>query len=381
MKYNLWLAAIPTLGSSKKIKIKKELSSIRQLLEMKGKEINALSYRISLTKKNQEAIMKAQGNGEIDGLMLPLLERLEKKKVKFVFYGEDDYPTRLSNIPDPPYCIYYIGELPLDHQPAIAMIGTRNCSEYGRYMAKEFAKVLNAAKIQVISGMARGIDSISQNAIIKGGGKTFAVLGCGVDICYPSEYRELYQEIAEKGGLISEYPIGTQPRGQLFPPRNRIISGLSEGVLVIEAKYRSGTLITVDMALEQGRNVYALPGRTTDALSYGCNNLIKQGATIILSPEDLLRELQGGLIPIEEDRQLSFPLLLSPMEQLVYQYVDFAPKSLETIYTQIQQYQNSDKELEKAELRNLSNLMSVLLDMTMKGYLIMCGANSYIKVI
>lgn len=381
MKYKLWLATIPTLGNRKKIRIKEELSSLQQLFEMKEKEILELSFKISLTKKNQEAIKNAQGNGLKTDELERLLESLEKKKVKFVFYGEENYPKRLSNIPDPPYCIYYIGELPLDTQPTIAMIGARNCSEYGRYMAKEFAKALNSANIQVVSGMARGIDSISQKAIIEGGGKTFAVLGCGVDICYPNEARELYQRIAEQGGIISEYPIGTAPRAQLFPPRNRIISGLSEGVLVIEAKYRSGTLITVDMALEQGRNVYALPGRTTDPLSFGCNNLIKEGATIILSPEDLLRELQGGLIQIGEDRQLSLPLLLSPVEQLVYLYVDFNPKSLEYIYTQIQQYEKRDKELEKAELRNLSILMNVLLEMTMKGYFAMCGANSYIKIL
>ena len=145
----------------------------------------------------------------------------------------------------------------------------------------------------MVSGMARGIDGIAQKAALEAGGASFAVLGCGVDICYPEENRELYDRLLQEGGILSEYPPGMPPEPKLFPPRNRIISGLSDLVLVIEARKKSGTLITVDMALEQGREVYALPGRVSDKLSDGCNRLIRQGAGVATCPEDILEFFFG----------------------------------------------------------------------------------------
>lgn len=221
-------------------------------------------------------------------------EELLQKGIRFLTAEDEDYPQRLRKIPSAPYALYVLGKLPPENLPAVAMIGARECSEYGIYVAKNFAKELGAHGIPVISGMARGIDSISQEAALQGGGRTYAVLGCGVDICYPKSSRRLYEQILEQGGILSTFPPGTEPIKRLFPERNRIVSGLADVILVVEARQKSGTFITVDMALEQGREVYAIPGRLTDRLSDGCNLLLQQGALIAVSPKDLLQHLLPG---------------------------------------------------------------------------------------
>lgn len=221
-------------------------------------------------------------------------ERMVEQGIHLVVQGEEDYPKRLAEIPDKPYALYYAGTLPPKETRAVALIGARECSEYGRYMAGQFGTALARAGVQVISGMARGIDSIGQRRALAEDGYSMGVLGCGVDICYPKENRELYEALLAKGGVCSEYPPGVEPRAIQFPPRNRIISGLADAVLVIEAREKSGTLITVDMALEQGREVYAVPGRATDPLSGGCNRLIRQGAGLVSTPGELLEEFLGG---------------------------------------------------------------------------------------
>ena len=236
--------------------------------------------------------------------------------IHFTFLGHIEYPVRLANIPDAPYALYYRGSLPDQDKPSVAIIGARNCSEYGRHMAEIFGKELAIAGIQIISGMARGIDGIGQKEALLAGGYSLGVMGCGVDICYPSENKELYDVLCRQGGICSEYPPGMQPKNTLFPPRNRIISGLSDIVLVIEAKHRSGTLITVDMALEQGKEVYALPGRVTDALSEGCNRLIQQGAGIAVSPQDLIRTISENISSVILSNEKTGPpnLALSDMK-------------------------------------------------------------------
>lgn len=227
-------------------------------------------------------------------MMEPLkyMEWVEALGIRYVSFGEEIYPNKLKNIPDLPYGIFVKGKLPDEGKPSVAIVGARACSEYGKFVAREFSEKLAAYGVQIISGMARGIDSISQEACLKAGGHTFAVLGNGVDICYPEELVDLYNGIARDGGLISTYAPGTPPVSMNFPPRNRIISGLADVVLVVEARKKSGTLITVDMALEQGREVGIIPGRITDSLSRGCHELIKQGANVIVDVEQLLEILQ-----------------------------------------------------------------------------------------
>ena len=213
--------------------------------------------------------------------------------IRMVERGERDYPARLLEIPDPPERLYVIGRLPEEKVPSVAIIGARECSEYGSYVAARLGECMGRNGIQVISGMARGIDGIGQTAALDVGGSSFAVLGSGVDVCYPARNRRLYERLRERGGVLSEYPPGTPALSRNFPPRNRIVSGLADAVVVVEAREKSGTLITVDMALEQGKEVYAVPGRVTDALSSGCNRLVKLGAAMLLDPEELAEELRG----------------------------------------------------------------------------------------
>ena len=188
-----------------------------------------------------------------------------------------------------PKQLYYIGRFPEDNKPTAAIVGARLCSAYGRIQAFRYGKFLSEHGVQVISGMAAGIDAEGHKGALEGGTPTFAVLGNGVDICYPSSSRGIYRRIPQKnGGIISEYEPGTRGRAYHFPARNRIISGLADLVLVVEAKEKSGSLITASCALEQGKMVYAIPGAVNDALSRGCHKLIYDGAGIAYSPEILL---------------------------------------------------------------------------------------------
>ncbi len=210
-----------------------------------------------------------------------------------VFREDAEYPQRLREIPGAPKCLYVTGRLPREDVPCVAVVGARECSEYGKRVAAWLGRELGNAGVQVVSGMARGIDGICQEAALEAGGISFAVLGCGVDVCYPKQNRELYECLCVRGGVLSEYEPGTPPRAQNFPPRNRIVSGLADAVVVVEAREKSGTLITVDMALEQGREVYVVPGRITDGLSAGCNRLMKAGAGILLDVGEFVDEVWG----------------------------------------------------------------------------------------
>lgn len=220
-----------------------------------------------------------------------------------ILLTDREYPHRLLEIPQAPKQLYVRGRLPEEGVPSVAIIGARDCSYYGQEVAKRLGKLFGENGIQVISGMARGIDGIGQQAALQAGGSSFAVLGCGADICYPRQNQDLYDRLCKQGGVISEYEWGTPPRAGNFPPRNRIVSGLADAVIVVEARKKSGTLITVDMALEQGKEVYAVPGRMVDDLSSGCNYLIKNGAGILLDMEEFMEELwkqyrmkRGGML-------------------------------------------------------------------------------------
>ena len=201
----------------------------------------------------------------------------------------NDYPKKLKQLYDSPKQIYIEGNRKILDSDSIAIIGSRVCSKYGASMAYNFGYELAKKNICIISGFARGIDTYSHKGAIKAQGKTIAVLGCGLDIVYPPENIELYKQILINGGaIISEYPLGSKPEKYHFPERNRIISGLSNGVLVIEAKKKSGTMITVNFALEQGREVYAVPGNISSDNSYGTNELIKEGAIPVTHVKDII---------------------------------------------------------------------------------------------
>ena len=215
------------------------------------------------------------------------------ENIHYIRRNSDYFPLRFEGLSDVPQGLYYIGSLPDDNIPSVAVVGARSCSSYGRKTAFALGKFLAEHGVQVISGMAMGIDSSAQEGALAAGGKTFAVLGCGVDICYPRTSYAVYDALAVRGGIIAEVEPGTKPLAYNFPRRNRIISALSDIVIVVEAREKSGSLITVDCALEQGRTVYAVPGRLGDRLSDGCNYLIAQGAGILWSFEAVMEELDG----------------------------------------------------------------------------------------
>ena len=215
------------------------------------------------------------------------------ENIHYIRRNSDYFPLRFEGLSDVPQGLYCIGSLPDDNIPSVAVVGARSCSSYGRKTAFALGKFLAEHGVQVISGMAMGIDSSAQEGALAAGGKTFAVLGCGVDICYPRTSYAVYDALAVRGGIIAEVEPGTKPLAYNFPRRNRIISALSDIVIVVEAREKSGSLITVDCALEQGRTVYAVPGRLGDRLSDGCNYLIAQGAGILWSFEAVMEELDG----------------------------------------------------------------------------------------
>lgn len=218
-------------------------------------------------------------------------ETLEKEDIHVITLQDVQYPDKLKNIYGKPILLYVKGNSQILNDFSLGMVGCRECSTYGKNMAIEIAQALSDHKVNVISGMARGIDAYAHQGALKGKEKTIAVLGNGVDVIYPKENEKLYYEILEKqGAIVSEYAVGVQPEKMYFPARNRLISGLSDGIIVIEAKQKSGTLITVDFALEQGKNVFVVPGNINSPYSKGTNDLIKQGAKPITSLKDILEE-------------------------------------------------------------------------------------------
>lgn len=372
--YAYWLGNINGVGRAT---AKKLLEVFASPMEVYSAGEKALLQVVNSTVA--EAIIEAQKQ-EIQALY----ETVLKKNIRFIPFYHPDYSKRLQDIPDAPYALYVKGQLPEDNKRSVAIVGARNCSAYGRYVAETFAKELARQDIQIVSGLAAGVDGLAQSAAIQAGGKTYGVLGCGVDVCYPAYHKVLYDKVIESGGMISTYPPGMQPQSSLFPPRNRIISGLSDVVLVVEARKKSGTLITVDMALEQGREVYVVPGRITDRLSDGCNNLLRQGAGAALSPEQFMQELEETVWREEGEKtktdktsdsqknpnisnmKSSFNAKLQtsnllPQEKELLSLLDFYPISLDQIYMTAQTTPLL------CEL-TLSQMMEMLLMLSMQGF-------------
>lgn len=212
-------------------------------------------------------------------------------KMRYVKNSDSDYPQILNNYERMPEGLYIIGSFPDPERKSVSIVGSRSCSEYGRSTAREFGRVLAAAGVQVISGMALGIDSCAHEGALEAGGLTFAVLGSGADVCYPASKIGIYRKIISTGGVISEFEPGTPAADWHFPVRNRIISGLADAVIVVEARKKSGSLITANYALEQNKTVYAVPGRICESTSVGTNDLIGQGAIPAVSPEQILKDL------------------------------------------------------------------------------------------
>ncbi|KUK92384.1 MAG: DNA protecting protein DprA, partial [Anaerolineaceae bacterium 46_22] len=244
-----------------------------------------------------------------------------------------DYPRLLREIDQSPPVIYVKGTLTPADEFAIAIVGTRRVSEYGQQITRDISIFLAGHGLTIVSGLARGVDGIAHRHALEAGGRTIAVLGSGVDVIYPPEHRKLAEAISENGAVISDYPLGTQPEGINFPPRNRIISGLSLGTIVVEAGDRSGALITADFALEQGRDVFAVPGNVLSPASRGTNRLIQNGAYAMVSPQDVLDVLNlSELESIKTARQV---LPADKTEARILQVMNFEPLHIDEICNEV----------------------------------------------
>lgn len=356
LRYEYWFANLK-LSCKRKLEIRQVLKSAEELYYI---EETALKCYLE-DEKERGLILDSIRTWKLDDEF----RKLEEKGAMFVSMQLHSYPERLRNIPSPPYALYVKGQLPKEDVKSVAIVGARECSSYGEKMAREFAKVLAGAGVQIISGMARGVDSAGQSGALEVGGTSFGVLGCGVDICYPREKIGLYMNLQERGGIISEFPLGTAPLPQYFPARNRIISGLSDVVLVMEAKEKSGSLITADMALEQGKDVYALPGQVDSRLSMGCNRLIRQGAGILLTPEELLLEL-GICREREKENVSEIKFLLESKEKLVYSCLGLQPQNLDSLF-------NVTK-------LPIVELLDILVSLELRGIVKEISKNYYIRV-
>ena len=352
--YLFWLHNIPELSEKAAVLLLENCESPSQIYRMSRQELKekliGWGWRDKVAERKAEAFEQFRKEWKLE----QAFEELQKKQIRMITVFHREYPRRLFAMASPPMALYCMGELPKERDCTVAVIGARDCSEYGSYAAFAFGERLGRAGIRVVSGMARGIDGIAQKAALDGGGRTYAVLGCGADVCYPASQRRLYDRICVQGGVISPFVPGTPPKKQLFPYRNSIVAGLSDAVLVIEARQKSGTFITVDMALEQGKDVYAVPGRLTDRLSDGCNLLIRQGCGVVLSPEDLIAELvmlknrgngsdrtkdlQKKRRRQEQDKQISGQMSLElSAEDGILGLLDLEPKSADALYESARQ--------------------------------------------
>ena len=266
--------------------------SLRRLLQNFGDPAHVFATPAHALKQVvQPAVAEAIAQGWNEAALAPLANWLDDPQNNIVTLADPGYPQALLNIPDPPFLLYVKGRRELLNQPALAIVGSRNATTQGLSNAEAFAQAASAAGLCIVSGMAHGIDAAAHCGGLRGQGSSIGVVGTGLDKIYPAANRELAHQLAQEGALISEFSLGTPPLAANFPRRNRIISGLSLGCLVVEASLQSGSLITARMALEQGREVFAIPGSIHAPQSKGCHHLIKQGAKLVERAQDILEEL------------------------------------------------------------------------------------------
>lgn len=284
LKYWVWLSRIESIPPKTLLYLLDKYKDPRKIWNVTKEELVLDGIKESYANRITDKLYKEN----LDKHLI----NMKENEIEIITIYDKEYPDKLKVIYDPPVVLYVKGNKNILKEKTMAIVGCRLCSKYGENIAKKIAYNLSRNNINIVSGMAKGIDTYSHIGCLKANGKTIAVVGCGLDIVYPRENTKLFGNIINYGGaVVSEYPLGTKPVPYNFPRRNRIISGLSNGVIVVEAREKSGTLITVDFALEQGKNVYAIPGNINSLNSYGTNELIKQGAKIVTNMQDILEDL------------------------------------------------------------------------------------------
>ncbi len=302
-----------------------------------------------------------QARGELD--LAAELERVKKSGAQVLTWEDPRYPERLHMINDPPPVLYIRGELRPADDWAVALVGTRKATAYGREVARLLATDLARAGVTIVSGLAKGIDTLAHRGAIDAGGRTLAVLGSGVDIIYPYENLRLAHEVVRHGALISEYPLGAAPEASNFPPRNRIISGLSRGVIVVEAGEQSGALITAAFAADQGRDVFAVPGSIFQRGSVGTNRLIRDGATPVLSADDVLEALDLKRVAQHVEAQMLLPT--DATEALLFEHIGDEATHVD--------------EIGRAAGLPIATVTSTLAIMELKGLVRSVGGMNYVR--
>lgn len=313
-----------------------------------------------LSHKIAERVIQARASVDLEGFM----EQIAAQGIQVLTWEDEAYPSRLKEIDQPPPILYLRGELTTEDSWAVAVVGTRRVTAYGRQVTEELASYLAQNGVTVVSGLARGVDAISHQAALKAGGRTLAVMGNGVDRIYPPENRALAEQILANGALLSDYAPGTPPEGANFPPRNRIISGLSLAVVVVEAGETSGALITAQFAVDQGREVFAVPGNILAPQSKGTNRLIQDGARPLLSARDVLEAL--NLTRVSEQRLVRKVLPADEVEMEVLNVLAHEPMHVD-------------------EIRNRTGLpiervSATLVMMELKGFVRQVGGMNYVAL-
>ncbi len=370
MKYCAWLHSTGVIGAGAYHRMRDKGMSAQSVWETDNEIIKKTGV-FTDTQLNHIAAAKSGKTPD------EIWEELTDKGILFYCMGKGEYPQKLLNIPNAPYGLFVKGALPDPDIPCVGIVGARNCTNYGFTISYEIGRKLADKGIGVISGLARGIDSRSQQGALDAGGLTYGVLGSGIDVCYPPENSSLYERICQKGGMISEFSPGTKPQGKNFPMRNRIISGFCDALIVVEARKRSGSLITADFALDQGRDVYAVPGPLDNENSKGTNYLIKQGAGIFLSVEDMLEDLsRGGIFadylsvnpPLSKElkNHTAQKLILADFERVVYSSLTLCPKGLDIL-------------MEETGLE-LKELYRAIFCLVRSGYIKEVSKNKYARV-
>lgn len=326
-----WLYQINGIGKVKRKLLLDKLETAEGVFYANEKEYELIqginAHDILMIKEAKKNI------GEKD--IFEEYNKLIENGIHFITRSEEEFPKKLNEIYDSPDALFVKGKLPDTDKKSIAIVGARNCSQYGREMAEWFGKELAEHNIQIISGLARGIDGYAHIGAMNSKKSTYGVLGCGVDTCYPPEHISIFMEMQEQGGVISEFAVGTKPKAGNFPLRNRIISGLSDGILIVEAKKKSGSLITAGLGLEQGKDIFSVPGKAWDSLSEGCNLLIKQGAFLVTSPQDITEyyQIESKKITQIDKKNKNF---LDLKQKMVYSCLSFKPKHVNIIIEETQ---------------------------------------------
>ncbi len=323
-EYLYWLCHIQGLGSVSIGKLRAYFKSCGEIWKADDKTLSDTGI---LSEKQRNAVWASKRH--IDGVMKEYAG-LESRGIRFVADWEEEFPQELKNYYGMPSGLFVKGNFPQKRRPSVSIVGARECTAHGCQLAECFARELAANGVQIISGLAAGIDAAAHRGAIAAGKGTYGILGNGINICYPRENYKLYREMERSGGIITDFVPGTPPVKFNFPMRNRLISGLSDAVIIIEAKEKSGALITADYALDQGKEIFAVPGRITDPQSAGCNRLLASGARVALGPSEILEYL--GL---KYEKKLTVHKFseksLAKNEKVLYSCLDFQPRHLEEL--------------------------------------------------